>query len=182
MNDLASLSASDVSRIIQLIVAPAVMISACAILAGSLVGRSSAINDRLRSLTRERFDLLHTPPTGSRSRHDELLNQERLNQIANQLPDLLRRLKITHSAVTTVYTALLFFILDSLLIALAAISNTGLAAYLAVGCFLLGLLALALAIVTTIRELWMSLNSINFEVASISQLKPAHEPEGHPRD
>jgi uncharacterized membrane protein YphA (DoxX/SURF4 family) len=45
-------------RTIQLILAPVVMVTACAILLAGLLSRFAALNDRLRLLARERLDLL----------------------------------------------------------------------------------------------------------------------------
>jgi len=47
-----------VTRIIQTIIAPVVMVNACAILLGGLVSHSNAINDRLRAMARERIEML----------------------------------------------------------------------------------------------------------------------------
>ena len=49
------MNAEMVARIIQLILAPVVMISACAILESGLLGHYASINARLRNMTHERL-------------------------------------------------------------------------------------------------------------------------------
>ena len=57
------MSAENVTRTIQLILAPVVMITACALLLNGLLSRYDALNARLRIMGRERLDLLRTPRT-----------------------------------------------------------------------------------------------------------------------
>ncbi len=156
-------SAENVTRIIQLILAPAVIISACAIIVGGLVSRAAAINDRIRIMNRERLDLL-------RQDTNRLLAKERLREIDQQLPDLLQRLQLSHRAVMATYCAILVLIGDMLLIAIAAVTNSVAVGWLALVVFLAGAATLALAMVLTIRELQKSLNSIKYEVQRVSSL------------
>src|SRR4051812_48031474 len=74
-----------VAKNLQLIIAPVVMISSCALLLTGLLGRYAAVNDRLRAMARERLDLWHSDIDG------DGFKTERLHQIDQQIPDLLRR-------------------------------------------------------------------------------------------
>ncbi len=156
-------NAENVSRIIQLILAPAVIISACAIIVGGLVSRAAAVNDRIRVMNRERVDLLGQGATHS-------LAKERLREIDQQIPDLLHRLRLSHHAVTATYGAILVLIGDMLVIAVAALTNNVVAGWLALLVFLSGAALLGLAVVLTIRELQKSLTSIKYEVERVSSL------------
>lgn len=156
-------SAENVSRTIQLILAPVVMITACAIMLTGLLSRFAAINDRLRTMTHERFDLLNKPST-------EALVVARIRQLDNQIPDLQRRLKIAHNAVLTAYVAILVFIGDMLLIAMAALSGVVWAAFLSLLVFLVGTGVLGLAIVHTIREIRTALKAVLYEVKEVTAL------------
>lgn len=156
-------SAESVSRTIQLILAPAVIISACAITVGGLVSRAGAINDRLRTMNRERLELLEEAVS-------RFLARERIEEIDRQLPDLLRRLRLAHHAVMATYSAILMLIVDMLLIAIAALTNSVAAGWLALVVFLSGAALLGLAAVLTIRELQKSLTSIKYEVERVSSL------------
>lgn len=162
MEELFS-SAETVSRTIQLILAPTVMVSACGLLVSGLSSRASFINDRLRNLNKERLDLL-------RSFHNLPLSRERLNEIDFQLPEMCQRLKIAHNAILAVYSAILIFVFDMLLIAVAALTASVLTAILALGVFLIATATLGLAAFFTIREVRLSLRSILYEVDQVSAL------------
>ncbi len=156
-------NAENVSRTIQLILAPAVIISACAIIVGGLVSRTAAINDRIRAMNRERLELLGQGAVSS-------LAKERLQEIDQQLPDLLRRLQLSHHAVMATYGAILVLIGDMLVIAVATLTSSVIAGWLALLVFLSGAALLGLAVVLTIRELQKSLTSIKYEVERVSSL------------
>ena len=81
---------------IQLILAPVVMITSCALLLNNIGGRYLALTNRLRSLARERLDLVSQSATGTA---DNLLVQERLGQIEFQIPPLLRHHRNLHNSV-----------------------------------------------------------------------------------
>lgn len=158
-------NAENVGRTIQLILAPALMISACAILVGGLLSRFAAINDRLRIMTRERLDLL-------RNISGNPFANERIRELDAQFPDLKRRLMLAHNAVMTIYGAILVFILDMLLIAVAALTNTIWTAFLSLLVFLTGISILGLVVLLTLREVRTSLYSILYEVEHVSILPP----------
>ncbi len=77
------MNAEMVTRIVQTIIAPVVMVNACAILLGGLLNQSAAVNDRLRGMTRERIEMLGTSGAVTADR----LLAERLDEIDTQLPD-----------------------------------------------------------------------------------------------
>jgi len=84
-------------RTIQLIIAPAVMITACCIFTNGLLGHYAAIGERLRITVRERVDLL-------RLREKEVANISgmvatgRLADIDFQVPSLLRHHLLVRNA------------------------------------------------------------------------------------
>src|SRR3974377_2419465 len=102
------MNAEMVTRIIQTIIAPVVMVNACAILLGGLLNHSSAINDRLRGMARERIELLRASGAPGADR----LFGERLDEIDTQMPDLLHRLSLIRAAIMSVYGAILLLVVD----------------------------------------------------------------------
>ena len=156
-------SPESISRTIQLILAPAVMVSACALLVGGLSTRSNIINDRLRSLNRERLEVL-------RNYTNLALAGERLSEIDYQLPDLRRRLLVSNRALLAAYSAILIFVSDMLLIAVAALTGSVLIAIIALVVFLTATATLGLAAVFTILEVRSSVRSVLFEVDRVSSL------------
>lgn len=159
-----------ISHTLQLVLAPVVMVSACAILLGSILARYSTINDRLRVLNRERLDLLPSTadPAG--------LNDERLRQIDAQTPTLLHRLRIGHQALGSIYTAILLFILDMVIIALVDFTNQVWAVVAALVVFFLGLISLGVGVLLVARELRMAMISITYEVERVRALRPQFRP------
>ena len=156
-----------VSRTIGQIIAPAVMVSACAILVGGLLTRYASINDRLRAMAHERLDLLAA--TGDKPPGTFATN--RLSQLAYQVPNLLRRHKLLHNAITTVYLAMLIFILSMLLLGVAATTtNEGVAAA-ALYTFLGGTIVLAFALLLVVAEVRTSLQAVSYEVKQVFELK-----------
>ena len=96
---------------------------------------------------------------------------ERIREIDVQLPDLLRRHKLDHDTVLTLYCAMLTFILTMLVIALALQLDALWASLMALVIFLIGTAILALSITLTIIEVSSSQRSIIYEVKEISSLK-----------
>src|SRR5579859_706139 len=54
------MSVEAITRMIQLILAPVVLVSACAIFVGGLLSHYEAINARMRSMARERLELVRS--------------------------------------------------------------------------------------------------------------------------
>ncbi len=157
-------NAENVSRLIQLILAPVVMVTACSVMVSGLVNRFAAINDRLRALNHERIELLT-------KLSDNIFTAERIEEIDGQIPALLTRLKLAHNSVLAIYCAVVIFIIDMLVIALAALSNYAWAAFAALVVFLLGTAIIALGVMLTIREVQVSLFAIEFETKRVAALK-----------
>ncbi len=156
-----------VSRTIQFILAPAVMISACAIILGGILGRFAAINDRLRNQAHERLDLIRSSQMGTA----DVLVVERIREIDAQVPDLMHRFKLLHDAILILYCAMLAFILTMLVIALALQVESVMASLAALAIFLIGTGILALSIALTIAEMRTSQRAVIYEVQQISSLK-----------
>ena len=159
------MNAEMITRIIQLVVAPVVMISSCAIFTGGLLSRYAAINDRLRVMNLERLELVFAKP-GRLS----AAMAERLTEIDHQIPMLLARLRLAHNAVLAVYCASALFIIDMFGIALAAVTNADWMANLVLIFFLIGLTVLLLGLLYTAAEVWTSNRAIEYESTRVMAL------------
>jgi|SRR5579884_1086962 len=154
-----------INRIIQLIVTPAVMLSACAILAGGVINRSAAINGRLRALNREHLELL-----GVQSNTNAFaLSAQRIRIIDAQFADLLRRLHMENNALLALYCAIIIFILDMIIIAGLALTDERWLGLAVLGFLGAGILLIGLAIGFVVYEVHISLHSITYEVDQIRQ-------------
>jgi VIT1/CCC1 family predicted Fe2+/Mn2+ transporter len=156
-----------VTRTIQLVVAPVVMVTACAILLGGLLQRYAAINDRLRAMSRERFDMIYAEQRASARTPRQ---NERLTEIDFQVPLLLRRHRLAHAAVLAIYSAVAVLIGDMVVIALAVVVNTDWFAVIVLVLFLVGLLLLLIGVLYTAAEVWSSHQAVEYEVNRVSKL------------
>lgn len=161
-----------VTRTIQLILAPVVMISACSITLTGLLNHYNEINHRVRAMTHERIDLLRS--TGQRlaaafAAADEF-TRERLDQIDQQLPVLLHRHMLIRNAMLSIYSAILVFIVNMFVIALAAISQTDWLSSVTLICFLIGMIVLFAGVLFVVFEVHLSQRAIEYETRRVLQL------------
>lgn len=99
-----------VIQIIQLILAPAVMINACGLLLLATSNKYSSVLNRIRLLNDEKRKLFRK--AGDKNFEET----QRLESIAKQLGHLMRRAKLVRDAVMCYTGAIALFILTSLLI------------------------------------------------------------------
>ncbi len=153
---------NSLARTIDLILAPVVMVTACAIILGGLWGHASAINDRLRGMNRERMELWRAPDT-------DAYTTERLLEIDTQAPWLVRRHRRVLDAIVDIYVAVLTYLLCMFSIAGAVLLN--MAATLALLLFLLGTSALLVGILLAILEIRISQKALEWEVKRVGSLR-----------
>lgn len=162
------MSAAAVASTIQLILAPAVMVTACAILLGGPLSHYAALNDRLRALSRERLDLLRQ--ANAASAPADAFIPERFEEIDKQIPDLLHRHKLERNAVLSVYCAVLTFLITMFVIAVAAAADSAAIATFALVLFLIGTAILALGVLITAIEVRQSQRAVEYEVRRVAGL------------
>lgn len=158
------MNAADVAKTIQLIIAPVVLITACAIIQGSVLGRFMHVGQRMRSLANERLELLHT------GKMEDAFSLERLQEIDLQIPLLKQRHRLLQKAVLIIYSAISIFLISMFAIALSVASNLGEAATLALMLFLLGTCLLLNGVIFAGQEIRMSHHAICYEVDRIISL------------
>jgi len=152
-------------RTISLILAPAVMISSCAIFLNGIITRYESVGARMRAMHHERLELLqgleHTTssgvPPGGFSTH-------RIHEIEVQLPHLLQRHKLLRNAVLAENSAIAFFVTSMFIIALAALTNSSLIATAALLIFLIGTGVLLVGVIITTLEISRSQREVTYEI------------------
>jgi hypothetical protein len=159
------MSAVDVAQTIQLIIAPVVLITACAIIQGSTLGRFMYVGQRIRSFVHERLELLHSGKKG------DAFSLERLQEIDRQLPLLKQRHRLLQKSVLLIYNAIAIFLLSMFAIALSVASNLSVIATLALLCFLLGTCLLLTGVVFMGQEIRMSHQALCYEVNRVAALE-----------
>jgi hypothetical protein len=158
------MSAADVARTIQLIIAPVVLITACAIIQGGILGRFMYVGQRIRSIASERLERLHI------GNQDDAFSLERIQEIDRQVPLLKQRHRLLQRAVLLTYTAITIFLISMFVIALAVALSTAGIAFLALICFLLGNCFLLIGVIFAGQEIRLSHRAICYEIDRISSL------------
>jgi hypothetical protein len=157
-------NAETVTRTIQLILAPVVMLSACSIFVGGLLAHYEAINGRMRMMARERLEILRGQGDG------DLLVAERLAEIDLQLPELLHRHGLVHHALLAAYLGILILVASMCAIAFSAVSATEWLVALVLLMFVTGILAILVSVVFISVEVRTSQRAVGFEVQRILRL------------
>ncbi|MBD2462705.1 DUF2721 domain-containing protein [Oscillatoria sp. FACHB-1407] len=158
------MSATDVAQTIQLIIAPVVLITACAITQGGILGRFIYVGQRIRSLATERLQLLHT------GKMNDAFSLERLQEIDRQIPLLKHRHRLIQRAVLLIYSAIAVFLVSMFAIALSVASSLSLVATLALLLFLVGTCLLLAGVIYAGLEVRMSHQAICYEVNRVTAL------------
>jgi Protein of unknown function (DUF2721) len=158
------MSAVDVAQTIQLIIAPVVLITACAIIQGGILGRFMYVGQRIRTLANERLDLLH------RGKMNDAFSQERLQEIDRQIPLLKQRHRLLQKSGLLIYGAISIFLVSMFAIALSVTSNLGEIATLALLLFLAGTCLLLTGVLFAGQEIRLSHQAICYEVDRIASL------------
>jgi hypothetical protein len=153
-------------RTIGAIVAPVVMITSCSIFLNGLFARYESISARMRSLHRERLDLMDAvgrPPDGGPAA-TERREHRRIREVERQLPGLLLRHRLLRDAVMAVVAAMLALVTAMLLIGAAEVAHSVLVTILALLLFVAGTAAFLAGVATAARELWRSEREIAYEI------------------
>lgn len=161
------MSAQMIAQTIQFILAPAVMVNACAVALGGLLAHYAVINERLRRMSQERLEIFRVHP----STPPDAFTTLRLEEIQHQLPDLLERHKLVRNAILAIFLAVLLYVLTMLIIALAATGTLWVATF-ALVLFLLSTGVLLVGVLYTVVEIHRSHRAVAYEVQSVSQLQP----------
>jgi hypothetical protein len=164
------MSADEIAHIIQSILAPVVMVTACAITVGGLMTHYGAVNDRLRSLMRERLDLLREADDA------DPFKSERLSEIDHQAPELVRRHRLVRDAILAMYGAMVGLVACMFAIAWAAVSGSAVAAVGVLVLFLAGVLGLLVGLFISAFEIRVSHRALDYEIQRVLDLPPRDHP------
>lgn len=148
-----------VVKAISLILAPVVMITACAIMQNGLIVYYNLISNHLRSVNEKILSLQETDLSKNPSQAKRLHDFKHL-----LLPDLFHRNHVVHNVLGLVYVAILVMLLDMLVIAIAISTSVGWLTQLVLVVFLLGVGILFWSIVLIAHELRTSHRLLQLEV------------------
>lgn len=129
-------------QIIQLMVAPAVMISACGLLLLGMNNRYSLVVNRIRLLNEEKCRLMNKIGEQQSSTDDNI----RLESIATQLNALVFRVKLVRNAVLSYTSGVALFVITSLLFGISSFLALGKLNYIILLAFLMGMISVLLGV------------------------------------
>jgi hypothetical protein len=167
------MTAAAVFRTIQVILAPVVMITSCGIIINGILLRYGAISDRMRSMARERLELVWGspgPPADDTKDADGYVT-ERLEEIDHQIPLLLKRHRLLRNCLQALYLAMLVFVVSMFVIGIAAWVNTRAAALATLFVFLGGQLILLVGLFWNAEEIRASSQAVEYEAQRVARLR-----------
>src|SRR5215472_12950105 len=142
-------------RTIQLMLAPVVMVTACASYITMLANDYQSIVSSIRSMSREHLYLLQAAASNETVMSVSTLDavsRERLHEIENELPSLLQRHGFIRNALLCINIAILIFIASMFLIAVAEFTDIPPGAFIALLTFLAGVGMVFIGVLQVIRD------------------------------
>ncbi len=149
------------SGLIQTMLAPGIMISACGLLLLGMNNKYSLVVNRMRLLNEERRKLYY----------DELEKSDRKKKhksIDTQIVKLSYRVALVRNAVFSYSLAVAFFIIASVLIGINQLSGDSGLGWAVISIFLIGMLFVFAGIVFAAIETWKGYKIIEIEIKDVS--------------
>ncbi len=147
-------------QIIQLMLAPAVMINACGLLLLGINNKYSLVVSRIRLLNEEKRRLMIKIGEKAPTTDDNV----RLESIAVQISALTYRAKLVRNSVLCYTSAIALFVSTSLVLGISSVLSLGKLNFLIITTFLLGMSFVLIGIVFAAFETKKGYDIISYEV------------------
>jgi len=147
-------------QLIQGMLAPGLMISACGLLLLGMNNKYSLVVNRIRLLNEEKRNLLHREKT-------DQLDNNRLNNIELQISHLIGRISLVRNAVFSYSLAVALFIVSSVLIGITINTRTPGFDWLIVSFFYAGMFAVFVGIIFAAVEVWKGYRIVKIEISEV---------------
>jgi hypothetical protein len=150
-------------NVIQAMLAPGIMISACGLLLLGMNNKYSIVVARIRALNDEKRRLVSPPKL-------ENLNENEGNRLRNiniQIDLFAYRIVLVKKAVTSYYIAIGFFILSSLIIGLNFLIIKQFIQIIALIAFLAGMISVVIGVYYAAQEIKKGLEIVNIEITHV---------------
>lgn len=157
------------AHILNLLLAPVVLISACGLLCLSATNRLGTILARIRTMHRERVDthlVLRDDP------HFQDIQHMRLEALQSQAHSMLRRAALIRNELFLLYSAILLMLLCSLLLGLSVLFD--ISRTIGVALFVLGIVSMIAAIAFALFEVACSLRAVRDEHERVKAIDSHH--------
>lgn len=152
---------TSIVEIIQLMLAPGIMISACGLLLLGMNNKYSLVVNRIRLLNEERRKTIRKTTEEKDFNYQET---QRLESISMQISSLVFRVKLVRNAVLSYTLAVALFVLTSLLIGFGFLLDlTRLNSFITI-LFLSGMISVLCGVVFAAYETYKGYEIVNFEV------------------
>ena len=147
-------------QVIQLMLAPGLMISACGLLLLGMNNKYSLVVNRIRLLNEERRKIL----TKAADKEFNYQENVRIESISMQLAKLAFRVKLVRNAVLSYTIAVAFFVLTSLFIGLEFVLGRNGLNYLVTVLFLAGMMLVLVGVIYAAYETKKGYDIIHLEI------------------
>ena len=152
---------TSIVEIIQLMLAPGIMISACGLLLLGMNNKYSLVVNRIRLLNEERR---RTVRKTSEAKDFDYQETQRLESISMQISSLVFRVKLVRNAVLSYTIAVALFVITSLFIGFSYLLEiTKLNSFITL-LFLLGMISVLCGVLFAAYETYKGYEIVNFEV------------------
>ncbi len=151
---------SSIVEIIQLMLAPGIMISACGLLLLGMNNKYSLVVNRIRLLNEERRKTIYKADDKDFKYYENL----RLESISMQITKLVYRVKLVRNAVLSYTVAVALFVLTSLFIGFGFLFNFTKLNSLITILFLLGMISVLCGVIYAAYETYKGYEIVNYEV------------------
>lgn len=147
-------------QLIQGMLAPGLMISACGLLLLGMNNKYSLVVNRIRLLTEEKRKIFHQDSI------DEI-DSNRLSNIELQISHLIGRISLVRNAVFSYSMGVALFIVSSVLIGITINSETPSFNWLIVAFFYAGMFAVFVGIIFAAIEVWKGYRIVKIEISEV---------------
>ena len=152
-----------IASVIQAMLAPGIMISACGLLLLGMNNKYSLVVSRIRALADEKRKLITPPKHGNLNSVEE----NRLNNINLEIELFAFRVVLVKKAVTSYYVAVAFFILSSLLIGLNFVTEMKATYIIALISLLSGMISVVVGVYYAALEIRKGLEIVKIEIVNV---------------
>ncbi len=147
-------------QLIQGMLAPGLMISACGLLLLGMNNKYSLVVNRIRLLTEEKRKIFH------QDNIDES-DSNRLSNIELQISHLIGRISLVRNAVFSYSLGVAFFMASSVLIGITINTKTPSFDWLIVAFFYAGMFAVIVGIIFAAIEVWKGYRIVKIEISEV---------------
>jgi len=151
---------SAIVHLIQGMLAPGLMISACGLLLLGMNNKYSLVVNRIRLLNEEKRKIVHL----------EVIEEDdssRLSNIELQISHLIQRISLVRNAVFSYSLAVALFIVSSVLIGVTINSEAHTFDWLIISFFYAGMFAVFVGIIFAAIEVWKGYRIVKIEVSEV---------------